>query len=61
MNPSNQQASRQEPAEEKKTKNECWTFGDPIGVKQKNSIRIMFQNVNGFGYTKKSVKSQDSP
>lgn len=57
MTSSTQQASRQMSADESITKDECRTFGDPIEVKQKNSIRIMFQNVNGFGYTRKNVKS----
>ena len=32
-------------------------FGDLSEFKEKGSIRFMFQNVNGFGYTTKSVKS----
>ena len=57
MKPSPQAAARLSTADENEVESKSRTFGDPIGVKQKNSVRIMFQNVNGFGYTKKSVKS----
>ena len=33
-------------------------YGDTCGTKNKQTIRIMFQNVNGFGYTTDSVISQ---
>ena len=32
-------------------------FGDECLLKQKQSVRIMFQNVNGLGYSHHSVKS----
>ena len=32
-------------------------FGDKCVTKQKGSIRFMFQNVNGLGYSHDSVKS----
>ena len=35
----------------------CCTFGDECSSKSKDSIRIMFQNVNGFGYNSNSIKS----
>ena len=53
MKPSPQAAARLSTADENEVESKSRTFGDPIGVKQKNSVRIMFQNVNGFGYTKK--------
>ena len=33
------------------------TFGDDCVEKDKATVRMCFQNINGFGYTKKSVKS----
>ena len=33
------------------------TFGDECVQKENDTIRICFQNINGFGYTQKSVKS----
>ena len=32
------------------------TWGDPLHKKNKNNIRIIFQNLNGFGY-----KKEDEP
>ena len=32
-------------------------FGDECKIKNKENIRIMFQNVNGFGYSNQSVKT----
>ena len=43
--------------EEDKIEIESRTFGDECNSKSKEVVRIMFQNVNGFGYTSKSVKS----
>ena len=31
-------------------------FGDICSKKQKGAIRFMFQNINGIGYTSKSIK-----
>ena len=34
-------------------------FGDKIkGKKKKEVMRVMFQNIRGLGYTKKSLKSE---
>ena len=38
-------------------KDSCY-YGDACVPKQSNSVRVMFQNINGFGYTHNSVKSQ---
>ena len=35
---------------------ENWYFGDLCSRKKKDTIRFMFQNINGIGYTSKSVK-----
>ena len=52
-----QAADRPSTAKEEIVKEKGRLFGDLIDFKEKGSIRIMFQNVNGFGYTTKSVKS----
>ena len=57
MNSNSQATDRHSKANENEGNNKCRTFGDPIDKKEKECIRVMFQNVNGFGYTKKSVKS----
>ena len=40
-----------------KSKVQHRTFGDTCGDKDKNVVRVCFQNINGFGKTEKSVKS----
>ena len=42
--------------EENKKTFGCY-YGDICKPKHRNTVRIMFQNVNGFGYTPHSVKS----
>ena len=36
---------------------DSWNFGDKCNSKPKNTVRVMFQNVNGLGYSHSSVKS----
>ena len=43
--------------EEKLGKTKCRNFGNECGKKKKGSVRIMFQNVNGIGYTHDSPKA----
>ena len=44
-------------SKEDKIEMQSRTFGDECLRKKKDNIRVMFQNVNGFGYTSKSAKS----
>ena len=37
--------------------NDSREFGDTCNSKEKTCIRVMFQNVNGLGYTNESVKT----
>ena len=57
MNESAPRDERLIPEEEHKKEKQSRTFGDDCNNKDKENIRIMFQNVNGFGYTSNSVKS----
>lgn len=57
MNPTPQATDRPSSADEEIKREKGRIFGDLSNFKEKGSIRIMFQNVNGFGYTPKSVKS----
>ena len=57
MNNSTQASDRPSNANEDIPREKGRIFGDLIEFKEKGSIRFMFQNVNGFGYTTKSVKS----
>ena len=43
--------------EELKMKQKNRPFGDVCVPKQKSDVRVMFQNVNGLGYTHQSVKT----
>ena len=51
MSNSNAEPSRQSDTAQDNTKI-CLTWGNKIGKKYDDTIRIAFQNINGFGYKK---------
>ena len=59
MNDSRAAAELQQRLQDKsQNTNDCGTWGDIMPRKDKEIIRIAFQNINGFGITKKDCKAE---